>query len=164
LDAIPNTLEASANSLEWVWQGLASAERYVVSVLAEVNSKAINQKELEYLLVEKGVRIVIHQLQSAPKILQEWDIIEPVENGYKFRVELLRRWICKKKPVTIVQKELDYIEPQADNLYKVGLHFYERFQLEDAVNDLQRALTINPNHLQATLLLSRIFFGARKIN
>lgn len=155
--AIPETIESSVNALEWLWSGLAPAERMVASVLAQAGYKPINQTELEQLLVENGVRIVISQLQNAPDLLQEWDLIEPVDGGYLFSVELLRQWISQKKPVQTVQQELDHIEPLAENLYQAGQSFYQQGQLETANDLLQRSLDINPNHLQAGLLIAQTF-------
>lgn len=162
--AIPEAIESSASALEWLWSGLASAERIVASVLAQAGPRTIDQTELEPLLVESGVRIVIGELRIAPQILMDWDLIEPVESGYRFRVELLRRWISEKKPVSRVQKELDRIQPLADNLYQAGHAFYQNGQLDDAINDLQRSLAINPNHLQSGLLLAQIYLEQQNAN
>ena len=162
--AIPETIESSVNALEWLWGGLAPAERMVASVLAQAGYRPINQTELEQLLVENGVRIVISQLQNAPKLLQEWDLIEPIEGGYIFSVELLRQWISEKKPVQLVQQELDYILPAAENYYKAGESAYRDEQLDEAANDLKRALNKNPNHLKAGQLLAQIFIEQEKLS
>lgn len=143
---------------------MAAAERIVASVLAQAGPRSIDQIELESLLVESGVRIVISELRDAPYILTEWDLIEPAEEGHRFRVELLRRWIAEKKPVSRVQQELDRIEPLADNLYLAGNAFYQNGQLEDAINDLRRSLAINPNHLQSGLLLAQIYLEQRDLD
>jgi len=113
-------LEASRNALEWLWDGLPPAERIVASALAGAEAKVITEIELKQLLNESGVRIWIQELQNAPHILQEWDLIESTDSGYRFRVELLRRWIAEYKPLAQVQAELDRIVPIADDLYKAA--------------------------------------------
>ena len=162
--AIPETIESSVNALEWLWSGLAPAERMVASVLAQASYRPINQAELEQLLVENGVRIVISQLQNAPHILQEWDLIEPFDEGYLFSVELLRQWISEKKPVQLVRQELNHLEPLAENLYQAGYSFHQQGELDIAVHDLQRSLDINPNHLDSGLLLAQIFIEQEKLS
>jgi len=161
--AIPETIESCVNALEWLWNGLAPPERIVTSVMAHAGPGTINQTELEQHLAESGVRVVISELQNAPQILQDWDLIEPDQNGYRFRVELLRRWIAEKKPIGRVQKEMDHIEPVANNLYQAGYGYYQNSQLETAIDLLKQSLSLNPNHLQAGLLLAHIFLAQGKL-
>ena len=153
---IPDTLETSRNSMQWIWDGLPPAERVVISALAEAGDRPINQNDLEHVLQESGVRVVIRELQSAPQLLQEWDLIEPVQDGYCFRVELLRLWILEHKPLRRVQEELDRIEPLAENLYQAAAGFFRSNQLENALNLLRQAIGLNPNHLRARQLLAEI--------
>ena len=97
--AVPDTLRGATNALEWLWNGLGPAERIVASALASAGPQAITQEELEIRLQESGVRILVGELRDAPSTLQDWDLIEPDGDGYRFRVELLRRWIAERKPL-----------------------------------------------------------------
>ncbi|HNB51249.1 MAG TPA: tetratricopeptide repeat protein, partial [Anaerolineales bacterium] len=155
--AIPETLEASRNTLEWLWDGLPPAERVVISALAGAGNRAISQPQLEQLLRESGVRVVIRELQNAPQLLQDWDLIEPSDGGYRFRVELFREWILEHKPLSRVQEELDRIEPLAENLYQAAYGFFRNNQLEDAMPLLRQAIGLNPNHARSRQLLAEIF-------
>jgi formylglycine-generating enzyme required for sulfatase activity/tetratricopeptide (TPR) repeat protein len=152
--AVPGALEASRNTLEWLWDGLPPAERVVASALAAAGPGPITQDDLERLLHESGVRVVIRELQNAPELLQEWDLIEPADGdeGYRFRVELLRRWLAEHKPLKRVQEELDRIEPVAESLYRGG-------RLDQAVGTLRQAVAINPNHVGANQLLADILLA-----
>ncbi len=127
--AVPDALEASRNALEWLWDGLPPAERVVASALAEAGPGPITQEGLESLLHESGVRVIIRELQNAPQLLQGWDLIEPANGGYHFRVEMLRRWLVDHKPLRRVQEELDRIEPVADSLYRAALGLYRWISL-----------------------------------
>ncbi len=150
--AVSQALDASRNTMEWLWDGLPPAERVVASALAEAGPTAITPEGLERLLHESGVRVVIRELQTAPRLLQDWDLIEPTDNGYRFRVELLRRWIAENKPLHRVQEEMDYVEPVAENLYQAALGLYRVGRLKQAVPSLRQAIAINPNHLRANQL------------
>lgn len=157
--AIPDALEAGDQALAWLWDGLPPAERVVASALAEAGSGPISQEELKRLLHESGVRVLIRELQSAPQLLQKWNLIEPTGNGYRFRVELLRRWIAVHKPLRSVQEELDHIEPAADSLYQAAMELYRSGQLEQAIAPLRQAVNINPNHIGANQLLADILLA-----
>lgn len=157
--AIGDTLEASRNTLEWLWDGLGPAERVVASALAASGPSAIDQETLETLLQESGVRVVIRELQSAPDLLQKWDLIEPAEHGYRFRVELLRRWLAAEKPLRRVQEELDRIEPVAENFYRAALGLYRGGKLDEAGGTLRQAIELNPNHVAANQLLADILLA-----
>lgn len=159
---ISSALDASRNTLEWLWNGLPAAERMVASALAEAGPGPITQEEIESRLHESGVRTVIRELQNAPRLLQEWGLIESADGGYRFCVELLRRWMSEQKPLTRVQKELDHIEPVAEGLYQAGLRLYQSGKLEQAVDKLKQAISLNPNHVGASQLLSEILLAQGK--
>ena len=159
-NVIFDALDSSRNTLEWLWQGLPPAERVVASALAEAGPKPITELELEKLLHESGVRVVIRELQNAPHLLQEWDLLEPAdEGGYRFRVELLRLWIHENKPLKRVQEELDRINPVAENLFRAAQGLYYGEQLEEAANLLRQSIEFNPNHVSANQLLADILLA-----
>lgn len=162
--AVPEALEASRNMLEWLWDGLPPAERVVAAALAATGPGPIAQGELERLLHESGVRVVIRELQNAPQLLQEWDLIEPTDGGYRFRVELLRRWIADHRSLLRVQEELDRIEPVAERLYQAALGLYRGGQLDQAVGPLRQAVGLNPNHVGANQLLADILLSQRELD
>lgn len=157
--AVNDALEASRNTMEWLWDGLPPAERVVISALAEAGPRAITQDELERLLRDSGVRVLIRELQNAPQLLQDWDLIEPADSGYCFRVELLRQWIATRKPLYRVQEELDRIEPVAESLFRAAMGLYQSGHLDQAVGPLRQALGLNPSHMRATELLADILIA-----
>ncbi|MBN1877731.1 MAG: tetratricopeptide repeat protein [Anaerolineae bacterium] len=154
------TLDASRNAMEWLWEGLPAAERVVISALANAGPRAITKDELDLLLHESGVRILIQELQNAPQLLQDWDLIdEPDNSGYRFRVELMRQWLTIYRPLSRVQEELDRIEPAAEKLYQAALDLYHGGKLEDAISPLRQAIGVNPNHVGANQLLAEILLA-----
>lgn len=162
---IEKTVEASETALEWLWDGLGPAERVVASALAEAGSQIITAKQLEHILTQSGVTVVIRELQTAPDLLQKWDLIEgTAKEGYRFRVELLRRWIAKHKPLNKVREELDKIEPVADFIYQAALRWYRMARLEDALSKAREAVSLNPNHLAANQLLADILLAQDRPN
>jgi tetratricopeptide (TPR) repeat protein len=158
-EVIFETLDSSRNTLEWLWDGLPPAERVVASALAEAGPNPMTEEVLEKCLHESGVRVIIRELQNAPRLLQDWDLLEPADGGYRFRVELLRRWIEENKPLKRVQEELDRIEPVAENFYQAALGLYRGGQLETAINPLRQAIELNPNHVNANQLLADILLA-----
>jgi tetratricopeptide (TPR) repeat protein len=157
--AVPVALREATNALEWLWDGLKPAERVVASALAGAGPQAISQEELNQRLLDSGVRILIGELQDAPRVLQQWDLIAPVDGGYRFRVELLRHWIAERKPLARVQEEIDRIKPVADNLFQAGYNLYQSGQLDQAIPLLRQAIGFNPNHLRANQILAEILLA-----
>jgi formylglycine-generating enzyme required for sulfatase activity len=155
-EAAPPALEASRNTLQWLWDGLGPAERVVIAALAGAGDCPVDDSGLETILRESGVRILIRELQNAPQILQDWDLIEPAEGGYCFRVELLRQWIAANRPLKRVQEELDRVQPLAESLYQSAYGFYRANDLSQAETLLRSALNVNPNHLRANELLAEL--------
>ena len=157
--AIEPALRRATNAMEWLWDGLSPAQRIVAAALASVGERAITQEALEKLLQESGVRILVGELQDAPRLLQEWDLIQPDEDGYRFRTELLRRWIAERKPLNRVQEELDQIEPVAENLFQAAYTMFQGKNFEEATPLLRQAIGLNPNHTRATEVLSQILLA-----
>jgi tetratricopeptide (TPR) repeat protein/GTPase SAR1 family protein len=152
-NAIPKALKSSHSALDWLWRGLQSPERVVVSALAKAGEGIITEAQLQNLLIENGIQRVIQKLEQAPQILKNWDVIEPDDDGYRFRVELFRQWIAKYKRLSQVKKEeLDNVVPVANDLYKAASALYEAGQLDEAFPPLRQAMSLNPNHVGATQL------------
>jgi tetratricopeptide (TPR) repeat protein len=134
----------------------------VSSALAQVGGRAVTETELEKLLHDSGVRIVIRKLQDAPKLLQDWDLLEPTDGGFRFRVELLRRWIEENKPLKRVQDELDRIEPIAEGFFQAAQGYYNESDFEKAEPPLRQAISLNPNHVKANKLLADLLIANGK--
>ncbi|MEZ4727170.1 MAG: AAA family ATPase [Caldilineaceae bacterium] len=162
--AIEPTLRSATNALEWLWDGLRPAQRIVASALAEAGPQSISQEELESRLQQSGVRILVGELQDAPRILQDWDLLEPGKAGYRFRVELLRRWIVQNKPLARVQQEIDFVQPAAENLFLAAYAFYQAGQLKEALPLLRQVVTLNPNHVRGALVLSEILLAQKEVD
>ncbi len=163
--AVPDALENAHGALEWLWTGLQPAQKIVISALAEAGTCVISKEQLQDSLNEVGIQVQVPELEIAPRSLAEdWDLIESIEGkGYRFRVELLRRWIAKYKPFQSMKRELDRIQPEADSYYLEGLNLYTNKQLEAALEKLQRAIRTNPNHVEASKLSAKIFLEQGKI-
>ena len=162
--AVAPTLRSATNALEWLWDGLKPAQRIVASALAEAGPTVISADELAMRLQQSGVRILVGELQDAPRTLQDWDLLEPGGAGYRFRVELLRRWLVQHKPLSRVQQEIDYIQPAAENLFQAAYAFYQTGQLAQALPLLRQAVGLNPNHVRGALLLSEILLAQDEID
>jgi AAA+ ATPase superfamily predicted ATPase len=163
--AIHDTLEKSESAFEWLWAGLGPAEQVVAAALASAGAEPKNEKQLKHLLYDSGVQVIIQELQDAPRILQDWDLIEETdEKKYRFRVELLRRWIAENKPLHQAQGKLDALDPGANELYKVAKNFYKSNRFDAAIGSLRQVISINPHHVKAHLQLADILIKQRQDN
>ncbi|RKZ77080.1 MAG: hypothetical protein DRR19_28200 [Candidatus Parabeggiatoa sp. nov. 1] len=151
--------ESGQNALEWLWNGLPPACKIVTAAFAELGKKAVSQKELIEHLHNSGIGTVIDELETAPKNLKEWDMIEGnAQNGYCFRVELFRQWVVDHKPLTeIMQKELGRIRVESDQYYQEGKSAYQHKQFDEAIDKLSTAIRINFHHIEAQKLLAKVF-------
>ena len=152
---VPKVLEAGENIFEWIWDGLPPAERIIFSAVAGVTDEntVMSEDDLLSLLQGHGIRILIRELELAPKTLIEWEMLRHVDGGYGFFIELMRRWVAERKSLPKVKDELDRVDPIADQHYQLGYTYYRQSDLEKTVVQLHAALMYNPNHLKARLLL-----------
>jgi tetratricopeptide (TPR) repeat protein len=157
--AIACILERGGSALEWLWTGLPAECRIVSAALAKLAEKqAISKEELINYLYDNGISTVVAELENAPQILKDWDILEESSQGqYRFRVELFRQWIVAQKPLGItIQEELGRIRKEADDAYQEGLSLYQNQQWDDACDRLNRAIRINLHHIEARKLLATV--------
>lgn len=154
--SVAATLKGARQALEWLWSGLAPAERIVAAALAEAGPDVISQEILEQHLRDSGIRILIGELQNAPRILEDWDLIAVKDKGFHFCVELLRKWVVERKPLSRVQEEIDRIQPMAENLYQAAKNAYSSNAPEKAILWLRQSTRSNPNHVRANQLLAEI--------
>ena len=90
-------------------------------------------------------------------MLVDWGWLEKTEerDGYKFVVELLRRWISKKHSLENAKRELESISKRAIRDYTYARQAHIDGDLEIAVESYRRALAANPNHAGAQLGLAQ---------
>jgi len=155
---IAKTLEAGQNIFEWIWDGLPPAERVIFAAVADGSDErqVISKQQISDILQQRGIRILTRELDLAPAKLVEWGMLRETAGGYGFFIEIMRRWVATTKPLARVKDELDRIIPLADTLFRSGEGFYQQRNLESAIGLLRQALTVNPNHLKARLLLGQV--------
>jgi tetratricopeptide (TPR) repeat protein len=158
-------LEAGQNIFEWIWDGLPPAERVIFAAIAGATDEqsVVTEEQLMQLLQSQGIRILTGELELAPRTLVEWEMLRHVDGGYKFFIELMRRWVASHKPLPKVREELDRIVPLADTLYRSAEAFYRQRDLENAQSQLRQALRVNPNHLKARLLVAQVLLEENRL-
>jgi formylglycine-generating enzyme required for sulfatase activity/tetratricopeptide (TPR) repeat protein len=161
--SVAPALVSGANAFVWLWDGLPPAERIVTAVIAEASQPVISQDELVAILSRSGVHLIFRQLELAPDVLEQWGVLQRVEGGYCFAIPLLRHWVQKNRPLRQVKEELDKLEPRAERLFQVAQDFYHEGNLEETERNLRSALSLNPNHLKAQVLLGQVYLEQQRI-
>jgi tetratricopeptide (TPR) repeat protein len=146
------------SALAWLWEGLPAACRVDAAAFAELGQQKISHQALITHLHESGIGMIMTELETAPRTLKEWDIIEgDAENGYRFRVEFFRQWIVRYKPLKeIMQEELGRIRVEANEYYRQGESFYRAKKFDEAADSLKAAIRINFHFIEAHQLLAKV--------
>lgn len=164
---LPEALETADNIFAWIWEGLPPAERILIAALAELLKKegeTATRDDILNALQSRRIRLIAGDLQAAPDRLTEWQILEKVEPGsYRFLVPVFWRWVSLRWPLARAQDEIDRVNPRAQRYYEVGRIEFDDGNLDQAVENLQRSLKANPDHLQARLLLGQIYLELGQI-
>ena len=164
--AIGAALESGNNAFEWIWDELPPAERVALSAIAQSGDSEtpVATPAMARALEKQGVRFQTRDLAVAPDTLVRWEMLKQQDDGYRFSVELFRGWVASRKPLARVKDELDRVVPLADTLYQSSEGFYRLGNLENSYSQLQQALTINPNHIKARLLLSQVLMEQGRLS
>ncbi len=156
--ALAQALEQGEHVFEWIWDGLPPAERLIFAAIAEGTEerRTVRTEDVMQLLQGHGIRILTRELELAPDLLVQWEMLSRTADGYRFPVEMLRLWVFQNKPLSRAKEELDRIVPLADSLYRSADAYYRNGRLDDALEQLRKALNANPNHLKARLRIGEI--------
>lgn len=154
--AVEATLEQGANAFQWIWNGLPPAEKVIMAAMASTGHLTVNWEQMRSTLEDHGICLISRELRMAPEMLIKWDLLRHVGSGYRFSIPLLQLWVAENRPLRRVKADLESLEPQAENLYVGAQKQFDQGNLPEAQLRLRRALAINPDHVQARLLLGRI--------
>ena len=164
---IDNAIESGKGGLAWLWDGLPPAERFFLSAVAHVTDEGgmATQEEIRDILQQYGVQLLGPELTRAPDtLITKWGWLKPTKEGYKFVVELLRRWIIKEHSLEEAKRELELVSPRASLLYEVArsAHLVDN-DLDAAIHYYGEALAINPYHVGAQLGLAQALFEQGRV-
>jgi hypothetical protein len=159
-DKTTSVSSSITSGMGWIWDGLKPAMRVVASAFAELSEtdpkKYISHGKLIDHLKKAGVNEIIDELEFAPKDLLKTALIEGNKKlGYRFKVELIRRWIRNTKPLKeILLVELKRISIESLDFYKQGTKDLESKNFAQAIEAFKSAKKINPNYVEAIIGLS----------
>ncbi len=157
---IPEVISTAQNIFAWIWDGLPPVEKISISTLAALlndQKAAANREDIVRALQSRRIRIVTSELERAPDHLVEWQLLEKTETGYRFLMPVFHYWVKEHKPPSETQNEIDRINPKAQRYYEIGKMDYEEGSLEEAAQNYETALRINPDHVQARLDLAEVY-------
>jgi len=162
--SLPDALQAGGQALQWLWEGLNPAERIYAAALAEISldGKPITEDKVIQILYEHASRLRTREVELAPRELIKRRILEEVNGGYRFAIELFRLWVKQSRNLQEVKDELDRTDIPALQMYKLGVSLYEEKDWEEAIRSFKDALKRNPKLFQAQLMLGETFFDMEK--
>lgn len=157
---IEGALESGSTGLAWMWDGLPFAERFILSAVAHVTDQGgiATKQGIRSVLEKHQVRLHGIELTRAPEQLLKLKWLEHSDGGYRFIVELLRRWIVAEHSLESAKRELEDISQRAIRNYENALSAHLAGHLEEAVDSYRRALRANINHAGARLGLAQALY------
>ncbi|MBN1887090.1 MAG: ATP-binding protein [Thermoflexales bacterium] len=101
--ALEHIIERGEAHFKYIWAESSTSQRLVLLALAELleASDAATSKDVEGVLLKRGRPLNGHDLPQALASLESRDILmraDPRSNLYRFRVDLIRRWIYASRP------------------------------------------------------------------
>ncbi|MCB0171334.1 MAG: hypothetical protein KDJ97_12350, partial [Anaerolineae bacterium] len=158
--AIDNAVSAGQSALEWFWDEVSLIERFTLYTLGqpEFNGQGASLDQLIAQRNARGVQIPDFELRSLPDQLVDREVLKrDLEEHYRFAVELVRRWIIRTHSLEEVTGELirSGVAEPAKDFFRAGLAAYREDLLELALDNFSKALSINPNYVEARLWLAR---------
>ncbi len=149
--AAARLIEVGESGLSWIWEGLPASERLVLAAMAPISGDSGDGTD-----VSPGQMAEILQRHGSSPPLANGEMLRKSNDGYRVEVELMRRWIAARRPLSVVREELERMNPLAVMLYESGKSLFRQGDSASAVDLLRHALRIEPGHLKARLLLCAV--------
>jgi tetratricopeptide (TPR) repeat protein len=162
---VERAIEIGEGGLSWFRDGLPVAERVVYSAVADIQAEARDDDPL-VLLQERGV-IQIEVLQAAREQLLKWGFLSESkphttligklfgknasQRKLKVTVELVCRWLAKRYPVKQEIRELEKLNPEADDLFQ---QLSMTATLDHRLETYEKILELNPDHFNTLFALA----------
>jgi tetratricopeptide (TPR) repeat protein len=166
LALVDQAIESGHGALNWFWDGLPRAERFIMSAVAHVTDETglATEEDIRRILEKHKIVLTGLELTDAPDRLTAWEMLrrEGVD-GYRFVVELVRRWILKTHPLESARRDVDLISVRASRMYENARDAHTVGDMAFARDEYRRALTVNPNHSGAQLGLAQVLFELGEI-
>ncbi len=167
LKLVDQTIESGHGALNWFWDGLPRAERFIMAAVAHVSDSRglASQEDIRRILEKHKIVLTGLELTDAPDRLVDWDMLrrQADSDNYQFVIELVRRWILKAHPLESARRDVDLISKRASRLYENARDAHSEGDLAYARDEYQRALDANPNHSGAQLGLAQVLFELGEI-
>ncbi|MCP4359079.1 MAG: SUMF1/EgtB/PvdO family nonheme iron enzyme [Chloroflexi bacterium] len=154
---LDEAIETGKGGLAWLWDALPLAERFVMSAIAEISgpSATASTEDVRNLLARYDLKFLGLEITEAPNLLVQWEILRDTGSGYRFSVDLVRRWIAQEHPLAQARREVEIIVPRANRYFENAREAHQAGELTLAIEDYQRTLVANPNHVRAQLGLAQ---------
>jgi len=158
-EVVSRAIESGHGALNWFWEGLPRAERFILSAVAQVSddSGVGSKEDIRRLLEEHRILLSGLELKDAPDRLVEWEMLRSEgPDKYRFVVELVRRWVLQEHPVSSARRDIDYVSKRAVRLFDNAREAHTAGDLAYARDEYLRTLAANPNHSGAQLGLAQV--------
>jgi tetratricopeptide (TPR) repeat protein len=164
---VRQAIESGHGALNWFWEGLPRAERFILSAVAQASdSSGVASKDaIRRLLEEHRIQLSGLELNDAPNRLVEWEMLRREgPDAYLFVVEVVRRWVVQEHPLSSARRDIDYVSKRAVRLFENARDAHAEGDLKYARDEYRRTLNANPNHSGAQLGLALVLFELGEID
>ncbi len=157
---VDDAISTGQTALQWFWNEVPPVERFTFYTIAQLTAED-EGASLGQLLAQRDLRRVQVpdiELKALPDKLVDRQVLTRDQAGlYSFAVEIVCRWIAQNHSWEEVTSELTRVavDESAKDFYRAGLAAYQRDDYDYAIDSLSRALSINPDYVEARLCLAR---------
>jgi tetratricopeptide (TPR) repeat protein len=159
---IKQVIEQGDGAFNWCWIGFDAPQRVFLRAVAkatEEDSGIATKEKIETILREHGVTPELEEMRNAPgELVNWWNYLEEFGGSYRFTIELFRRWIIISKPLERARSDILLLSPPAQRHFQNAKEWERVGKLNEAKGEYIRALSFNPELIEAQLGLARMFF------
>jgi hypothetical protein len=102
-------IERGAATFDWFWDGLPRDERVVLAAIARIvdEGSIAAERNIQDMLWGVGVRLPKREHINVLRRLVDWEILRRKDNGYRFGIEIIRRWVLEAYPIEKAQRDTE---------------------------------------------------------
>ena len=163
--AVQEALDVGDNALVWIWDGLSPAEKVFAAAAGEIaqpgGSRGVSVDQVLEVIGRHAPHRRSQEVEQAAQGLVKWRVLKATtDRSLSFEIEMFRQWVRARRPLHVVDEELDRLKPEAEAKFATGESLVRKKKLSLAGKAFQEAIDINPRHLRAHLALGEIYLKA----
>jgi len=153
---VSQAIQRSETILNDLWKSLSPIGQAILSTLSPAGKSGMTWQALEEKALQGNMLFTVDDIRNIVNELIERYLIQIYDDYLVISIEIFRRWIADHHSFDHIKSVKTNISPVTDHLIQASYLLYQNEKYIDAEKAAKLAVSLNPDNLEANMLLSDI--------